>query len=151
MQDRRVKVSVITHELGISAGSIQYHPFIRRMPRMLTSEQKACHQQYSEENLGMLRANPENFSIIITGNETWVHHHDPEIKQEFMQWKRKGYPTPKKFRVQQSAGKIKETVFSTQNKCILLLEFMPHKTTIAGDTYASKMVALCENIKQERR
>ena len=31
----------------------------------------------------------------------------------------------------------------------LLLEFMPHKTTITGDTYASTMVALHENIKQK--
>ena len=34
---------------------------------------------------------------------------------------------------------------------VLLLEFMPHKTTITGDTYASTMVALRENIKQKRR
>ena len=28
-------------------------------------------------------------------------------------------------------------------------EFIPHKTTITGDTYASTLVALCENIKQK--
>ena len=32
---------------------------------------------------------------------------------------------------------------------VLLLEFMPHKTTITGDTYAFTMVALCENVKQK--
>ena len=32
-----------------------------------------------------------------------------------------------------------------------VFEFMPHKTTIIGDTYASTMVALRENIKQKRR
>ena len=54
---------------------------------MLTPEQKACHWQYSEENLDMFRANPENFSRIITGDETWVHHHDSETEQESMQRK----------------------------------------------------------------
>ena len=33
---------------------------------------------------------------------------------------------------------------------VLLLEFVPYKTTITGDTYASTMVALRENIKQKR-
>ena len=34
---------------------------------------------------------------------------------------------------------------------VLLLESMPHKTTITGATYVSTMVALHENIKQKRR
>ena len=34
---------------------------------------------------------------------------------------------------------------------VLFLEFMPHKTTITGDTYASTMVILRENINQKRR
>ena len=40
-----------------------------------------------------------------------------------------------------------------QNKFFvtLLLEFMPHKTTITGDTYATIMVDLLENIKLKRR
>ena len=67
-----------------------------------------------------------------------------------MQWKHKESPTPKKFRVHQSAGKIMATVF-WDSEGVLFLEFMPHKTTIIGDTYASTMVALRENIKPKRR
>ena len=71
LQDRRVKVSVIAYELGISAGtvysiihSVLMMPKIsyRWVPRMLTPEQKACRQQFSEENLDMLRANSGNFA-----------------------------------------------------------------------------------------
>ena len=88
------------------------------VPRMLTPEQKACRQQFSEESLDMPRANPENFPLrIITGDETWVHHRDPETWQESMQWKHKGSRTPKKFRVQQSAGKIMATVFLGLRRC----------------------------------
>ena len=36
-------------------------------------------------------------------------------------------------------------------RCVLLLELMPHKTTITGDIYASTVVDLRENIKQKRR
>ena len=58
---------------------------VRWVQRLLTPEQKACRQQISEENLDMLRANPENFySRIITGDESRVHHHDSEIKEDSM-------------------------------------------------------------------
>ena len=86
--------SFIAHELDISSGRVSsiIHSVLmmskvssRWVPRMLTPEQKACRQQFSEENLDMLRANSENVSRIITGDETWVHHHDSEAKQMFMQ------------------------------------------------------------------
>ena len=102
----------------------------RWIPRMLTPEQKACRQQLSEKNLDMLGVNSENFfSRIIKGDGIWVHHHDPESKQESMQWKHKGSPNPKKFRVQQSARKITATVF-WDSEGVLLLESMPHKTIL---------------------
>ena len=161
LQDRRVKISVIAHELGFQLAEfpVAYHPFsldyvkgyFPMVIRMLIPEQKVCRQQFSKENLDMLRINPENvFSRINTGNETWVHQHDPETKHESTQWKHKESPTPKKFRVQQSAGKIIVTVF-WDSEGVLLLEFMPHKTTITGDTYASTMVTLQEDIEQKHR
>ena len=52
--------------------------------------------------------------------------------------------------MQQSAAKIMATVF-WDSEGVLLLEFMPQKTTITGDIYVSTMVALRENIKQKRR
>ena len=67
-----------------------------------------------------------------------------------MQWKYKGSPTPKKFRVQQLAVKIMAAVF-WDSEGIPLLEFMPHKTFITGYTYAFTMVTLRENIKQKPR
>ena len=38
--------------------------------------------------------------------KTWVHHYDPETKIQNIQWKHKGSPTPKKFKVLPSAGKV---------------------------------------------
>ena len=80
LQDCRFKVSVIVHELGISAGtvfgiihSVLMMPKVssRWVPRMLTPEKKPCRQQLSEENSDKLTANPGNvFPRIITGDET---------------------------------------------------------------------------------
>ena len=139
VQDRRVKISVIAYEQGISADtvfSIIHSVLImsvssRQVPRTLTPEQKAYRQQFSEGNLDIFRANPKTFiSRIITGDETCVHNDGPETKQESMQQKHK------KFRVQQSAGMIMLTVF-WESEGVLLLEFLPHKITITGDIYAS--------------
>jgi hypothetical protein len=67
-----------------------------------------------------------------------------------MQWKHKTSPTPKTFKVEKSAGKVKATVFWDE-KGLLLLEFMPQNTTITGQTYANKITALREAIKERRR
>ena len=38
---------------------------------------------------------------VVTQDETYVHHIDPEAKKQSMQWKHSGLPTPKKFKIQQ--------------------------------------------------
>jgi len=62
---------------------------------------------------------------------------------ESMQWKHKTSPNPKTFRVKKSAGKAMATVFWDE-KGLLLLEFMPQKTTITGHTYANRFTAFRE-------
>jgi len=47
---------------------------------------------------------------IVTGDETWVHHWDPESKVESMQWRHALSPPPRKFRTLQSAGKFMATI-----------------------------------------
>ena len=82
LQDCHVKVSVTAHELGISADTVSsiIHSVFRMskvnsrwVPWMLTLEEKACCQQFSEENLVMIRANPENFfsRTITSGPSSW--------------------------------------------------------------------------------
>ena len=155
LQDRRVKVSVIAHELGISAGTVSsiIHSVLiiskvssRWVPRTLTPEQKACRRQFSEENSDLLRANPENFfSRIITEKETCIHHHDPEIKEESMQIQ--GVPYSQEI----SCATISREGHGNSfwgSEGVLFMEFMPHRTSITGDAYASTIVAFRENIKQ---
>ena len=77
LQDPPVKVSVIAHELGISAGTVSciFRSVLmmskvssRWVPRMVTPEQKVCRRQFNEENLDRLSANPEkSYQELLQG------------------------------------------------------------------------------------
>jgi hypothetical protein len=64
-----------------------------------------CHlKQYHNEGKHFLNR-------IITGDEIWIHHYDPESKCQSMQWKNPASPLSKKFKTQPSARKVMLTVF----------------------------------------
>ena len=47
----------------------------------------------SQELLEVYNANPEDFHTRLeTGDETWLHHWDPDTKKESMQWKHLAHP-----------------------------------------------------------
>jgi hypothetical protein len=48
---------------------------------------------------------------IVTADETWAHHYEPESKVQSMAWKRPTLPVAKKFKSQPSATKIMLTLF----------------------------------------
>jgi histone-lysine N-methyltransferase SETMAR len=48
---------------------------------------------------------------LVTMDETWLYHYDPETKQQSMEWGHSGSPSLKKFRVQKSAGKVLASIF----------------------------------------
>jgi hypothetical protein len=48
---------------------------------------------------------------IITGDELWIHHFDPEEKRLSMQYRHTSSPRPKKIKKIPSAGKILLTGF----------------------------------------
>ena len=56
---------------------------------------------------------------IITKDETWLHHFDPETKAMSSVWKTPKTPPPKKARVQKSAGKHMFIFFMDQHGMIL--------------------------------
>jgi len=87
---------------------------------------------------------------IVTGDETWIHHDDPETKQQSTQWKHASFPSPRKFKVQALAGKIMCTVF-WDAKDIRIIGYMPHKVTVTGVYYADLLHKLLVAIKQKRR
>ena len=72
-------------------------------------------QQYKTEREAMLER-------IVMGDETWVHHYQPETKQASRQWKHEESPTPTKFKVVPSASKAMATVF-WDTRGVLLVSF----------------------------
>jgi histone-lysine N-methyltransferase SETMAR len=160
MMNRRVTVIEIANEMMISVGSVEkiIHDKLgmskvcaRWVPRMLTTEMKQNRVECSREVLTCMQADFDDFySRLVTGDETWIHHWDPESKQESMQWKHHGSPPPRKFKVQASAGKIMASVF-WDSQGLIMIDYMPHKTTINGQYYAELLVKLREAIKEKRR
>ena len=68
---------------------------------------------------------PNDFlSRLVTVDETWLYHYDPEIKQQSVEWRNSGSPRPKKLREQKSAGKVLASIFCDQDG-ILLIDYLP--------------------------
>ena len=84
----------------------------RWVPRVLSDEMKAEIVRISREVLERFDKEGEDLlKKIITGDETWVRHYDPENKRQSMEYRHRESPQPKKFKTQASAGKVMLTVF----------------------------------------
>ena len=99
---------------------------------MLDQKLKDFRRETSSENLKFMQLNWNLFvKRIVTGNETWIHHDDPDTKQQSMQWKHASSPSPLKFKVQASGGEIMCTVFWDAED-VLLIGYMPKKVAVIG-------------------
>lgn len=160
LEDTRLKKKQLAEMVGVSPATILniLHDHLgmskvsaRWVPRMLTPPQKQLRVEYSKEFLDLCSADKEEiFARLVTADETWVHHYEPESKQESMQWHKKGQPPPKKYRVAQSAGKIMATVF-WDTEGILLIDYKDKGVSITGEYYADLLRQLKTAIKEKRR
>jgi len=113
--DRRITQKQIAGRLGMSKERVGYIIGLlgytkvcsQWVPRMLTPEKKQKHVEICEELLKRYREEGDQFLLsIFTGDESWIHHFDPEEKQLSMQYRHTSSPCPKKFKTVPSAGKI---------------------------------------------
>ena len=83
----------------------------------------------------------------MTVDETWVHYYEPENKAKSCEWVGPGFRRLKKFKTQPSAGKVLATVF-WDAKGIIMLDFLPKRSTVTGVYYANLLdqlrTAICE-------
>jgi len=94
LTDIRVTTEEIALQLGISQGTayslvhdiLGFHKVAARwMPRHLTEEHKRNRQHICFSLLEWYNREGDNFlNCIITGDETWVHHYEPETKRQSM-------------------------------------------------------------------
>ena len=158
--DRRVTVRSVAETLRISYGSAEEiltrnlgmkKVSARWVPRMLTPEQKQYRIQISQQLLQRFRADPDDFlSRLVTHDETWIHHFDPESKRQSLQWKHPWSPPPRKFRVTASAGKVMASVF-WDSRGVIMIDYLEHGQTITGEYYSQLLIRLRDAIKQKRR
>jgi hypothetical protein len=68
------------------------------------------------------------FELIVTAEEAWVHHYEPDSKAQIMAWKPPTSPVAKKFKSQSSTGKIMLTIF-WDVEGVILVHFTPKSET----------------------
>ncbi|XP_076066184.1 histone-lysine N-methyltransferase SETMAR-like [Oratosquilla oratoria] len=146
--DRRLTERFTATELGISQE--RFHAIIhnhlemrkvstRWVPKFLGPDQKCLRCSMSKNNLTIFDADLQRFiSRFVTIDETWVHHFQPESKEQSKQWKHHGFPAPKRAKSVISAGKAaaRAKLGKTAWKAVFRGAFHqdnapPHKSTVA--------------------
>ena len=143
----RERVGSIIHE-GLDMGKFS----AKWVRKCLNADQKRQRCQTSEQIWNFFGA-IQMISCrarLVTMNETWLCHYDPETKQQSMEWRHSGSSHPKKFRVQKSAGKFLASIFWDQDG-ILLIDYLPKGQTINAEYYLSLLLQLKDILKEKRR
>jgi len=105
LEDCRISAKSITEQLDVSrerVGSIIHEEDMRKLsakwvPKCLNTDQKRQQCQSSEQILAIFRGHPnDRLSRLVTMDETWLYHYDPETKQSSMKWRHSGSPCPRK-------------------------------------------------------
>ena len=127
--DRRIQVEEIVQALGISHGNVSTILHDRLGMRKLTA------------NWVPKSLSDEQMATSASVCSTLLKSH---------QWVGPGSPRPKKFKTQPSAGKVMATVF-WDAKGVIMLDFLPKRSTITGVYYANLLDQLRTAICEKRR
>jgi len=145
LEDRRILAISIAEKQGLSCEQVQtiIHEdldmrklSVNWVPKCLKADQKVQWRQYSEQLLEFFRCDPNDFlSRLVTMDETWLYHYDPETKQQSMGWRHSGSPCPKKFRAKKSTGKVLASIFWDQDGISSLIIFQRAKLSMQSITH----------------
>jgi len=104
LEDCRISAKSIAEQLGISReliGSIIHEDLDMRklsakcVPTCLNADQKRQRCQLSEQLLEFFRHDPNDFlSRLLTMDEPWLYHYDPETKEQSKEWRHSGFHLP---------------------------------------------------------
>ncbi|KMQ82562.1 histone-lysine n-methyltransferase setmar-like protein [Lasius niger] len=113
--DRRITQQRIANHVGISKERVGviiqqlgYRKICARwVPRRLTDEDKQRRMECCQQLLQRYRDEGDDFLLnIVTGDESWVHHYEPEEKRQSAEYRHLSSPRTKKFKTQPSAKKF---------------------------------------------
>jgi [histone H3]-lysine36 N-dimethyltransferase SETMAR len=161
LMDRRVTVADVAYRLQVSQGSAYeiIHNKLgfskvcaRWVPKQLTQLHKQTRLDICQKHLDRFKKEGDVFlDRIVTCDETWVHHYEPETKRQSMEWKHPNSPSKKKFKTQPSAGKVMLTVF-WDSQGPILEHYMEQGTTVNSARYSEMLIdELKPAIRSKRR
>jgi hypothetical protein len=93
---------------------------------------------YADEGENMLNR-------IVTGDESWVHHYQPESKCASMQWKHPSSPSTKKLQFTPSARMVTLTMF-WDSQGVLLNHFQKRGGNVNSALYCEALSKLWDAI-----
>ena len=158
-ENGRVKQIDISIEIGISQERVHHiitnllgyrKVSARWVPRMLTPQIKLQRVQICRELLAKFDEDGEDFlRQIVTGGESWVHHYDPESKQQSKEYRHKTSPSPKKFKVFSSSRKVLLTIF-WDSEGVVHTEFLEQGNTVNSTKYVNTLEKLKTRLRRVR-
>ena len=149
--DRRHTLRSLASELDVSTSTV--HDILktelgmskvcaRWVPRLLKDHERETRIRCSEEFVRWYEREGEEFlSRIITTDETWLWHFDPETKAQSCIWKTPATPPPKKARLQKSGGKHM-FMFFMDRKGMILQHQVPDGQTVTASYYSKVSISL---------
>ena len=96
---------IITEKLGIRKICA------KKVPRLLTNEQKERHVEVYQDILTPLETNPNLLGRTITSDKSWIFKYDPFTERQSLEWKSPMSPRPKKARMSKSKVKVMLIIF----------------------------------------
>lgn len=141
-KDRRITIREIVLRLDCGYGTVfrilhdqlnMRRVCARWIPKQLSIEQKLVRAECSKQMIRRFEREGADFlERIVTVDETWISLYTPETKAQSTMWKGPGSPSPKKFKVTQSAKKQMFVVFFDARGVILAHGVPPGKTVDAA-------------------
>ncbi|GFN92240.1 histone-lysine N-methyltransferase SETMAR [Plakobranchus ocellatus] len=92
-----------------------------------------CRKDMCTQLLERYNGEEETFlQCILTGDKSWAHYYDPECKAQWMEYRHKTSPSPRKFKVVASARKVLFTVFWDMEGMVNM-EFLEQGQTVNSE------------------
>ncbi|KAM8702032.1 hypothetical protein ACLKA7_007672 [Drosophila subpalustris] len=116
----------------------------RWVPRLLSAEHKRNRLVIAKESLALLNANKNKFlRRFVTVDETWIHHHTPESKEQSKQWISTGETALKKAKIGLSANKF-DSELKKKRPHMAKKKVLFHQDTAPAHKSVVAMMKLCE-------
>jgi len=122
----------------------------RWVPQLLTEDHKGQQKAITSELLQRYQHEGDDFlHHIVTGDESWFHHFEPETKRQSMEWYHMHSPSKKKAKTVPSAVKVMGIVF-WDAEGLILAEFLEPGQTITAACYVQTLHKLHRALRDER-